>query len=396
MRRFLVLSLWVACHPSAHPAPVPEERGLASRPVQVGLRSVRSGPPPAASADALDQADAAVEPSATSPSCAPPQLEQREPPLAAHTLEGLVQLVRNQSCTALHIERDFGKLRPAPNSTRAYELMTPVPDVSRVKINWVHTQNREYLPSFELDFAAPAQPTVLALATRLGVQAQVGHRRPENDCFDASCPSVSFSDQGGAVAFTFYVSDGTEQLSSASRPDIYSSDVQKLLVERLYIPTNACTPGRLQPVPTPLPEASAGRPHDLLAAVQEAARELTKTPHDDERIKRLLDGFGSVDVQDNTVSTFTGIRLFLEKERPIAPFCFAGFRYLRKREQLCRIWGTENHVYEADGNSTHRLFLKVALGSVGMSGPSAARIEMLQLILQPRAWPELSFQSRTK
>jgi hypothetical protein len=328
--------------------------------------------------------DAAEAPKLTSSeSCAPPRLDERDPPPAARTLEGLLALLEDPSAALRHVERDFGKTKPSQTHSTSYELAAPLPGVERVTIGWHRAQNREYLRRVEVDFDSQNPPTVLALAKRVGLERRVGKDPVKSSCTDAACPSVSF-ERGDDGAMIFYLPDSA---TSA----LGSRNVARLPVRRLFafLPKGGCGIGTVQAEPTPLPDPAAGPARDFAQATLGAARELAKPTVDQTRIETSLSPFGRVKFEHNSMSKFTWVRVFLEKDKRVPPICFSGFRYLQERDLICHIHDDDKHVYETEGTPSHRLFLSVSLDGP-LNGP-VDHVSSIELELQPRDWPHTVF-----
>lgn len=342
-----------------------------SRPTEAA-RDAAAFSVPSIVVDAGSDADASVAdadaapPPVASPSCAPPKIASGDPPAAPATLEGLVELLRDPKTTLAHVKRDFG------------DPIT-VPGAERVTLDSRRVQNREYLTSVRVSFAT--QPTVDELARRFGMTAQVGKTALVNTCADGWCPSVSFMyGNDRRLRMAFEIDRGTPKVAG-------SLAVGHLRVRQLYfdVTESGCHNGADVTDPTMLAEPRPGPEEELSKAVLAVAKVLQGTePLDKDQIKKTLSPYGNVNVDHNTMTNFTWVRVTSMEQRANAgPLCFPGFRYVQDRELICAVTNTRRHLYEIDGTKTHRIFLIEELSTHGIS--------RLVIERMPRNWKDPVF-----
>ncbi len=397
LERSLVIAALASLLACAEPSPRNPARGQATPPLQpsstAGLPHELSSPFPSGTSSGLPvttptSSAASLPPrrSTMSPSCAPAQLSPVPPKPAARTVVGLAQLFDDPEATWADIQRDFGAGRPSKHTSESRDLLQPIVGTSWASVAYRHVQNHEYLTTLEIAFPKKTRPTAGELARKLGLLSQLSRQPIRSACSHQPCPSVIV--YRGPVMTSQRV---IFSLESAARAALGQRRAASFGVTKLHFDNvrGGCRSGAALSEPVALVTPSAGRPQQLVAAMLAVAVELKNNAHDEQLIKAALDDFGQVQIRHNSMSRFTWVRLFPDKKSPIEPICFEGFRYVTAKARMCQIVSHQRHLYETDGNATHRIFLMVQLA--GPYGKPPDHITHTELTRMPRGWKDMVF-----
>lgn len=319
-----------------------------------------------------------VRPTATSS----PSAQAPAPPEDEAPIDDLHRLIAMSLDPHTTIDTFTARFGPATlDHNRHYRIQSPFPGARDVELERHTHQNRELISAVQVHFRKDEEPSVAALAARLGIVLPTTTLKFHYGCTHGGCPRIAFNrqvpDRADQHELSFELLHERHELFSRvhGRDDYDHGQATNLRVEELRynVLDVTCPIGRPAPESEPLVAPQSAEQKRLAAAVLQAATTLAGSsgPFDTSSLEQEVGDL--FQVRTSHSPTRVKVDLYGFKPRtPMPPTSIPGLDYVEDHQLICRIWGDRGtHLFElATSDPNTRVIVSLS----SYSGPRISRI----------------------